>query len=59
MPQHVLRRAQQLFLSEAADLDEIGIGVFDIAIEIGRLDDCLGFVEREFGLGYRQIQAHD
>ena len=58
MPQYVLRRAYQLFLGEPADLDEISIGVFDIAIEIGRRDDCLGFVERKFGLADGQIEAH-
>ena len=40
MAQDVLRLADQFFFGELADVDEIVVGIFDVAMEIGGRNNC-------------------
>jgi hypothetical protein len=58
MAHDVLRRAHQFLLGEAADVDEIRIGVVDVALQIGAGDDGLAILHDVFVLGDWSIGAH-
>nr|WP_308632456.1 hypothetical protein [Massilia sp. YIM B02763] len=50
--------ADQLFLGEAADLDEIRIGVLDIAVQVGRGHDRAAIGKHGFVAGNGGIDTH-
>jgi hypothetical protein len=58
MADQVLRRAQQFLFLETADLDEVGIDVGDVALEIGLGNDGLAIDEQAFLPCDRHVHAH-
>ncbi|EXJ10908.1 hypothetical protein D779_0356 [Imhoffiella purpurea] len=51
MPDQIVGRPDQLIQTEAADLDEVGVGVGDPSLEVGSRDDQLIVPHQMFRLG--------
>jgi len=58
MAHEVVRLAEQLFLAEAAHFDEAGIGVSDLALDVGHRHDRLAVSHQVLDSGNRQIDTH-
>ena len=59
MAHDVMRMAEQFALAEAADLDEVAIGIGDHALEIGLGDDALRLADLALRAGHRQVDLHE
>ena len=59
MTHKIVRRAHQLFQRVAAHAHERRVGEDDAAFEIGTGDEVVGGGECGFGLGDREVLAHD
>jgi len=54
----VMWSTDQLFFAESADLDEVGIGVSELPLEVRFRDDGMTILEMVLNAGYRQVLAH-
>ena len=48
MAQDALRLADQFFFGELADVDEIAVGIFNVAMQIRGRNNRFGFIELKF-----------